>query len=93
VDGACNQLFPRAGFAMKQHGRVRRRNDGHMLQHFPNGRAVADDVFEAMLSAELGIEIELIIFVSAGAEGTASCKASAVCENHRRCRHNRPPCP
>ena len=54
---ALLRLDPGPRLAMKQDRGIRRRNDGDLFQHFPQGWAFADDVFKAVLRADFWFEI------------------------------------
>ena len=53
VDGARHQLLAGAGFTEDQHVRVGRRNHFHLPQDPPQGRAVADHLFEVLLAFDV----------------------------------------
>ncbi len=52
MDGAGDELFAGAGFALQQDGRVGGCHDLHLPQHFFEGRAFADDLFTTVRSLE-----------------------------------------
>jgi len=53
VDGPRNQLLPRACLSMKQDRGIGGCDDRHLVQHFLEGWAAADDIFETVLIADL----------------------------------------
>ena len=57
VNGVCNQLFACTRLAVKQDGCIRWRNNADLFQYVPNGRALADDPFEAVTCSSLIPEI------------------------------------
>src|SRR5271165_5709812 len=84
VNRACNQLFSRARFPMKQDGGIRRRNNGNMLQDSSEGCALSNNAFEAVLRADFRVEIKLIGFAPAHVGKTGCSEVSEVCESNGR---------
>jgi len=66
VNGAGDKFLSGACLAEQQHGGVYRGDGLHKLQHQPECRAVADDLIEVQLAADLVFEVELLLreFVS-----------------------------
>ena len=61
VNRAGDQLLAGAGFAVNEHGRIGRRDGLDLLQHLPERRALADDLLEVELGADLVFEVELLL--------------------------------
>ena len=59
VDRARDQFLAGARLALDQHRRVGRRDDLDLLQHLPERRALADDLVEVVLRANLVFEVQL----------------------------------
>ena len=60
VNRPGNQFFPRAGFALNQHGRLGRRHDFDLPQYLLQRATVADDVVELVLKANFFFQIQLL---------------------------------
>ena len=60
VDRARDQFLAGARLALNQHRRIGRRDDLDLLQHLPERRALADDLLEVVLGADLVFEVELL---------------------------------
>ena len=60
VDRARDQLFACAGLADEQDGCVRGGDGLDLLQHAPQGEALADDVAEAVLLQDLFFQVTLL---------------------------------
>jgi hypothetical protein len=73
---------------MQQDSGIRRRNDGDLFQDFPEGWAVAHDIFKAALRADFWFEIELIGFEPANVRKACCCKSPDISEINIRARHN-----
>ncbi len=61
VDGPCDELFARAGFAQNQDGRIRGRYDRHLFQNVFQRRAGADNLLEVLPAANLLVEINTFL--------------------------------
>ena len=53
--------LPGAGLAVDQHRGIGGRDGLHLLQHLPERRALADDLLEVVLRADLVFEVELLL--------------------------------
>ena len=51
MNGVCDQFFACSRLAVKQDGCIRWRNDADLFQYVPNGPALADYPFEAVLNS------------------------------------------
>ena len=60
MNRAGDQLLAGAGLALNQDRRIGRRDDLDLLQHLPERRALADDLLEVVLGADLVLEIQLL---------------------------------
>jgi len=58
VDRPRNQFFPGPCLSADEHGRVGQRNLLDLAEHFQKRRAVADDLFEVVLGANLVLEVD-----------------------------------
>src|ERR1700733_2591372 len=72
---------------MKQDSGIGRRNDRYLIQHPPDGRALANDAFEAMLGTNLAFEMQLLVFRFAHWRKATSCNSFEVGECNGRA-HN-----
>src|SRR5262249_46625043 len=61
MDGPGNQLLAGPGFAEDQNGRVRRRDHFCLLEDACERAALADNLLERMLGADLALEIETFL--------------------------------
>ncbi len=61
VNGARNQLFPRAGFAEDENAGVRGRDGLHSLQHFFNRLASPDNLLEVVLGFDLFLQVNAFL--------------------------------
>src|SRR4029453_2006054 len=73
---------------MQQDRGIRWRNDCHLFQHFPEGWALAHDIFKAALRTDFWFEIKLIGFEPAHFGETGCCKAPDIFEINSCARHN-----
>src|SRR5271167_1656543 len=87
VNGARDQLLPRARLTIEQDAGIRRRNNGDLLQHLLNGGALSDDAFEAVLRAEVRFQIQLLVFDPAHVWKACSCKPFQICQRNSRVPH------
>ena len=60
MDGPGDQLLARPGFAEDQHRGVGGRHGLHLAQRLAESRAVADDLAEVALAADLILEVQLL---------------------------------
>ena len=60
VNGTGDQLLAGARLAADEHGRVRRRDRLHLVQHAFQRRGLTDDVLEVVLGADLVLEVDLL---------------------------------
>ena len=61
VDGAREQFLAGAGFAVDQHGGIGGRHGLHLLQNGLQRAALADDLLEAVVGADLVFEVDLLL--------------------------------
>ena len=61
VDRACDQLLAGSCLTVKQDRGIGGRDDRDLFQHFLEGWALADNVFEAVLGADLWFQIDLLV--------------------------------
>src|SRR5882724_4148037 len=61
VNGACNELFARAGLAGDEDGRLGGRHGLHLVQHAAEGGAGPHDVLKGQLTADFLFQIELFL--------------------------------
>src|SRR5689334_19157010 len=62
VNGAREQLFAGAGFAVNQHRRIGGSYGLYLLQNGPQGAALADDLLKPAVGADFVLEIDLLFF-------------------------------
>src|SRR5215472_4096989 len=67
MNGACDQLFARAGLAGDEHGRLGRRDGLYLVQHLAEGGAVAHNVRKVQLTADFTFQIHLLASITAPA--------------------------
>ena len=60
MNGAGDQFFSRAGFALNQYRRIGRRDGLELIENFFQRRTVADNLFEVVFAADLILQIELL---------------------------------
>ncbi len=61
MNGARQQFLAGAGLALDEHGRIGGRHGFNLLEHLAQARALAHDVFEAILEVDLFFEILLLL--------------------------------
>ena len=61
VDGASHQLLAGPGLAEEEHCRIRRRDHLHLLERSAQRTAVADDLLEAAVGADLTLQVQALL--------------------------------
>jgi hypothetical protein len=64
VDGAGDKLLPSAGFSLQQDGGISRRHHRHLIEHFAQRWAAADDVLKPVFGSDFGLQVDTLVLES-----------------------------